>query len=201
MVHVGEAAYFRKVYGDAFSHDVVLMEGVNSPITRRLTRSYRWIGASKSLGLVLQPRAPERGTVHAKIVHSDLSPEEFREAWTKVPRRIRWFIALLSPVIGLRLRFGSREAIARRLTLDDQPTQEEALSWSPEAAALNGAILDARDIRLLEHLEGILDQPATQVRSVAVVYGAEHVRALLHALTGRRGYFAEKTEWLTVFGV
>jgi hypothetical protein len=29
MVHIGEAEFYREVYGDAFAHDVALVEGVN----------------------------------------------------------------------------------------------------------------------------------------------------------------------------
>ena len=41
MVHLGTPEYFKAAYDDAFAHDVVLVEGVNSPIVRRMTRSYR----------------------------------------------------------------------------------------------------------------------------------------------------------------
>lgn len=60
MIHVGEAAFYDQVYRDAFSHDVALVEGVRSPVTRYLTRSYRWIGggsASSSSRLTRRRRA------------------------------------------------------------------------------------------------------------------------------------------------
>ena len=43
MVHVGEEQFYRETYDEAFSHDVVLVEGFRSPVGRNLTRSYRWI--------------------------------------------------------------------------------------------------------------------------------------------------------------
>src|SRR5665213_2679733 len=92
MVHTGEADFYRKVYEDAFAHDVVLVEGVRSPIVRHITRSYRWFIGSKRLGLSLQPPNPKPDTVHAKIIHADLSAREFDLAWAKVPLWIRWLI-------------------------------------------------------------------------------------------------------------
>jgi hypothetical protein len=41
MVHIGEAGFYEAVYADALGHDIVLLEGVRSPITTRVTRSYR----------------------------------------------------------------------------------------------------------------------------------------------------------------
>jgi len=54
MIHVGEPSFFKAVYEDACDHDVILIEGVHSPIVRRITRTYRWIGEEKRLNLVVQ---------------------------------------------------------------------------------------------------------------------------------------------------
>src|SRR5687768_3511227 len=80
MVHVGEEAFYRQVYEDAFGQDVVLVEGVRSPVTRNATRSYRWIDFDR-LGLVLQPRTPAQEDVRARIVHADLTADEFHREW------------------------------------------------------------------------------------------------------------------------
>ena len=84
MVHVGEPAFFARVYRDAFNHDTALVEGINSPIGHRITRSYRWITGAKRLGLIVQPRYPEPRDVHAKIIWADLSATEFATVWRSV---------------------------------------------------------------------------------------------------------------------
>jgi|GEM_PF-4911570 len=43
MIHVAAASFYDAVYTDAASHDVVVCEGLKSPVARRLTRAYRWI--------------------------------------------------------------------------------------------------------------------------------------------------------------
>ena len=146
MVHVGEASFFQSVYDDAFSHDVAFVEGIKSPIVRRITRSYRWIEGSKGMGLTVQPSYPLRQNVHARIIQADLSEEEFANAWRQVPVWLRAFIFVTAPALGARHRwFASRETLADGLSLDDLPRRQETLSWTPETAALNQAILNARD--------------------------------------------------------
>ena len=109
MVHVGEAEFFQRVYDDAFDHDVVLYEGVRSPIVRNITRAYRWIGV-KRLGLVIQPRTaghPGR----AREVHADLDSEEFKAVWRLVPLWFRVFVHAFAPLTALTARFTlSRDA-------------------------------------------------------------------------------------------
>ena len=39
MVHVGEPDFYRNVYKDACDHDIVLIEGINSPIIPSAERS------------------------------------------------------------------------------------------------------------------------------------------------------------------
>ena len=107
MVHVGEPAFYEATYADALRHEVVLIEGVRSPITTRVTRSYRWLVGSQAMaGLVVQPRFPTEGG-RARIVHADLTAEEFAREWATVPLWLRATIYVLAPLIGLQRRWFS----------------------------------------------------------------------------------------------
>jgi hypothetical protein len=199
MIHVGEHQFFQAVYDDAFSHDVVLVEGVRSPITRRLTRSYRWIEGSKRLNLCVQPPYPRPPLANVTVVHADVSQDEFSTIWRTVPLWLRAACYVVPPLIGLRYRWlETRETLARRLPMDDLPRREETLSWEPETAALTDAIVTARDKHLLKRISEQLDQP-DEARRVAVVYGAAHMRAVVRALADSHGYYAREAAWLTVF--
>jgi hypothetical protein len=200
MTHVGEPDFFQKVYADAFSHDVVLVEGVRSPIVRRITRSYRWIKGSKRMNLVIQSAFPSQANSHARIVHADLSGEEFAQLWRNVPLRVRAFVFVAAPLIGLRRRwFGTRTSLAKGQSLDDLPDRKEILRFHPETIALTEAVIHARDARLVARLGEELDNPTTGAQRLAIVYGAGHMRAVLRELLQRRGYRVEKGEWLTIF--
>lgn len=198
MVHVGEAGFFEKVYADAFAHDAVLTEGVRSAIGRHLARSYRWIESSR-LGLIVQPPFPAADSVSARVVHADLAGAEFDAEWRRVPLYLRLLMILAAPAMGLWLRwFASRESIGRRLGIDDYRSRDETLSWNPEHGALFHSILDARDIRLVETLRTELDRADKAKRTLAIVFGAAHMRAVFGEL-GRRGFRSVESEWLTIF--
>lgn len=198
MLHVGEAEFYDVTYRDALDHDVVFLEGVRSPITTRVTRSYRWLVGSKAMaGLVVQPRFPRDGA-SARIVHADLSTEEFTREWRTVPIWLRAAIYVLAPLIGLQRRYSSRTRLARGMSCDDQPSMSELLAMSPETGALTQAVTHARDRRLLEKLAGELDGHG-EPRRLAVVYGAAHMRAVVREITGARDFFVEATEWRSVF--
>ena len=84
---------------------------------------------------------------------------------------------------------------------EDQPTLAELLAMTPETGALTQAILHARDERLLERLRGELDPERGGARSIAVVYGAMHMRAVVRELTTKRGFFVAGAEWRTILGL
>ncbi len=202
MVHIGEAEFFETVYADAFSHDIALVEGVNSPVVKRITRSYRWINASRTFSLVVQPAYPEQADCHAKIVRTDLSAEEFAKLWGTIPYWLRMFVYVVAPLMGLWIRwFGSRKTLAMNLTLEDLPRRGEILAFSPETAALNRVIIDARDARLVERICEYVENSEPMIHRISVVYGAQHMRAVLQELTKRYDYRVRNAEWLTVFPI
>jgi len=200
MVHIGEPEYFETVYADAFAHDVAIVEALRSPISRRITRSNRWIEGSPALNLVVQPRYPPPGSCRAGIIEADLSGEEFAAVWREVPLWLRALVYVVTPAIGAQRRwFGTRERLAKGLSFDDLTSRDEWLNWDPETAALDRAILHARDVRLLEILNEQLGDPAPDPRRVSVVYGARHMRAVVRELKQTRIYHVERGDWLIVF--
>jgi hypothetical protein len=200
MLHIGEPAFYKAVYADAFSHDVVLAEGVNSPVGWHLTRSYRWISQSR-LGLIVQPPYPAPEAVRAKIIRADLTPAEFEVQWGKIPLRLRLLCFFLAPIVGLRLRwFGTRESIAAHAEFEDLQSRRELLFWNPDAALFLHSIGGARDARIIEHLANELDRPVSEPRRLAAVYGAFHIRAVLAELR-RRGFHVVEARWETVFAL
>jgi hypothetical protein len=202
MVHVGEVEFFETVYADAFSHDITFVEGIDSPVVRRIARSYRWINASSTLRLVVQPAYPNQSDCRARIIRADLSTEEFAELWATIPIWLRINAYIVAPLIGLWMRwFGSRDALAKNLALDDLPRRDETLAFNPETAALDRVILDARDTKLVKRICEYVENSESTSSRISVVYGAQHIRALLRELRNRYDYRVNNTEWLTVFRV
>jgi hypothetical protein len=103
------------------------------------------------------------------------------------------------PILALSLRWsGTRESLAATAELEDRKSAREILGWNPAVGALSRTILEVRDRRLLEHLAAILAEPSDEGRSVAVVYGAAHMRAVLRELR-RRGFQVVDSGWFEIF--
>ena len=202
MAHVGEEQFYRETYADAQAHDIIFIEGVHSPISTRITRSYRWlVGSRRLLGLIVQPRFVVADS-RARIVHADLTQHEFEAEWRGVPLWLRLAVYLLSAVVGLQRRMNySRARLAKDMSCDDQPTMRELLAMSPETGALARPILEARDERLIERLRAELNSSEAQPQDLAIIYGARHMRAIVRELTHNRDFVVRGSEWRTIFSM
>ena len=201
MVHVAEPGFYAQVFDEAYKADIILTEGINTSVVRRLTRVYRFMATQRS-GLVLQSSADPKSAPD-RTRRADLPPEEFVALWKKLPLWQRTLASVASPLVGLRNRWGlNRRKLARNLEMDDLPDRQTRLSWSPVTQAFDTAILHARDARLLEVLtEEVARAPNGD--SLAVVYGAqlkvdegEDKEEDLAAITGRlsRAFPEKKAE-------
>lgn len=182
MVHVGEEKFYNETYDEAFSHDVVLVEGVRSAVGRNLTRSYRWLNF-ESLGLIRQPKTPSQDTVSALIVRADLTTDEFHHEWRKVSKFLRAAFLIGAPLYGVYRRFfATREGLAMKMCLEDRQSADEILNWSPAFELVDHSIIHARDKRLLECMTAELNSTNGSDKRIAIVYGARHMRAVLREL-------------------
>jgi hypothetical protein len=197
MIHIGQASFYRDVHADALQHDVVLTEGVRSPITRLITSSYRWINKNK-LGLVVQPRITHASDGKARIVHADLSTDEFHQEWRKLPLWLKLLVAIFAPLVGIHRRlFATRESLAKAMEEEDLLSSEEILNLDPRFAALRRTILRVRDQRLIEKLGEELDREADRPQTIAIIFGAGHMRAILAELK-RRNFRTVGATWQMV---
>lgn len=194
MTHAADARFYDQVWADAFAHDVALVEGVASPVVGRITRVYRW-SAGGRLGLKVQPRWPTAADGYpARIVHADITGTEFDRAWCEIPGATRLALGAGAMALGLWWRLSlSRERLVPLLACDDLPRREALMSWSPETAALDAAILDLRDRRLVERLGDEIDAAGREARRIAAVYGAANVAAA--GGLRRRGFAIVESAW------
>ncbi|AUI63928.1 hypothetical protein [Amycolatopsis sp. BJA-103] len=197
MVHIGTQAYFDTVRRQANECDVVVAEGVGDakPVSR-LTASYRLAARNKRLGLVVQDL--KAGTFTVPTVRPDLDGPGFTEGWRRVPLGDRLMMSVLAPALGVFLRgFGTRGMLARFLTVDDEDD-----SWVESAEAMpefDDLISVSRDKLLVDALAGLHEQRHHEPGTIGVVYGAEHMRAVVRELRARFGYVVRDAEYVTVF--
>jgi len=194
MVHVADPGFYAAVRQAAAAHDFVLTEGIDAPVVRRLTASYRWINVAR-LGLALQSRGMF-DDLGERAIRADLSGAEFEALWQKAPLGLRLFAGVGFPAYGLWQRYAAtRASLAGAMDQDEVPDRDTVLSWGKHSAPFFHAVLVARDARLCSVLRHLL-QGKGQGADIAVVYGAGHMPAASKALR-ERGYRATESEWLT----
>jgi hypothetical protein len=201
MIHLAEAAFYAEVEARLRSScDLVVAEGVGegSPGAEALVASYRRLEGHERLGLVVQNI--DYAALGLPVVCPDMSGAQFEAGFRQLPLKERALVATVVPAMTAAMRLvGTRRWLARHLALEDLVSEGE------EAAAdfwpgLDDLVLRRRDRLLIRTLtdfhRGYTGRTGTF--TIAVVYGARHMRAASEALSGL-GYHAADAEWLTVF--
>ena len=199
MIHVGAQEFYEEVTERLADCDVILLEGVRSWSTPVITSSYRYMVRKRSLGLVLQHDHMQLQHLNAKLVRADVAGKAFSTKFRALPLWLRMVVYVYAPIYGYGLRWTmTREKLAKRLGTEDRKRRED-VSDHEDVEKFIAVLLDWRD----EHLIGIIEQhrrePANAAGCIGIVYGAQHMRAVLRHLIGRLGYRVAKAEWVTVF--
>ena len=198
MIHVADPDFYAEVTRRLEDCDLILYEGVKSPTTSLLTASYRFFAESPRLGLVLQ-HSMKLTHLRDRLVHADVSGEEFETRWSQLALWLRLLVPLAAPVYGYYMRyFATRSDVARHLGMNLRKSRDEILTddWMDDLADV---LVTWRDRRLLDVIEQERLRPENRGAAIAVVYGASHMRAVLKHLVVEQGYRVEEAEWATVF--
>ncbi|MGI5129189.1 hypothetical protein ACQEVB_20455 [Pseudonocardia sp. CA-107938] len=194
MLHVGPPEFFAAVSDLLRRHDLVVAEGVRGGrAVTTLTSAYAGAAGNPRLGFVVQPQ--EMVEVGRPVIRPDMDGAEFDRHWNAVDLGERLITSVGAPAVGWWMRtFATRAQIARQMALDDGVLVDVDADES-QVRALFG---DRRDALLAAALTAIHDERSTEQITVAVVYGAMHVRPAVTALR-RLGYVVRHAEWLRVF--
>lgn len=202
MIHLATPAFYADVMARLAGCQLIVAEGGRgagkTAPGQALTLIYRLSGHARRWGLVTQRLALNE--LGVPIVRPDMDGDQFRRGWRRLPVLVRLGAWVLAPAYGVGLLvFGSRAFLARRLgSSEDLPTREDELGYG-RFDPLAEMLVDDRDGLLVRALDGIYQQRSQEPISVAIVYGAGHMPAVVRYLAGRYGYRATSAEWLTVF--
>lgn len=199
MVHMADPAFYEEIARRLDDCDLVLCEGIRSPIVSLLTSSYRFFEKNPRIGLVCQGKM-KLDHLEGRLVHADVSGESFDRRWSELAIWARLTVLLAAPLYGLYLRyFGTRAKVARSLNLNLRQSRMEILSVHEDYTKAKDVILDWRDRHLLDVIEEYRSSNQTRDISIGVFFGAGHVKAVVHHLVGKHGYRIAQAEWVTVF--
>jgi hypothetical protein len=200
MIHVAAPRFYSAVQARLTECDSILVEGVNSRYGGILTLSYRTIPFARRLGLVYQGDALDLRPSRDRLVHADLDRAEFEKGWRQVPLHLRLLLLVLAPLVGLyMLFFGTRDLIAHCAEFNDLPSRDEVLMYDRDVDAIEDALTGQRDARLVETIKRMCNEAADKPTTVGILFGAQHMRAVIRYLTERQNYQVAKAERITVF--
>ncbi len=200
MIHVGSREFYAEVRRRLLACDLILAEGVDTSKANLLTLSYRIVKRIKRMDLVTQREGLKLADLKSRILSSDMAGRAFNEHWSALPLKLKAQLCLFVPVYVVYLFFfGTRETIAEHIALEDLPAREELL-WQDESLnKLDDLLIDIRDRALIQHIETLhRDQPQDK-QTVAILYGAAHMRNVVGFLRHKLNYRITNAEWITVF--
>jgi len=198
MIHIGSRPYYQSVRTQVDACDLAVVEGVGrSRVSSLLSMSYRIARFRRGSGLVVQDLGPDSFGI--PVVHVDISGDEVRRGWRQVPLLDRLGLWCVIPVLALAmLVVGPRRFITWTMrAVEHGPERDEQDAESP-MPELDELMSHRRDRLLLDALADLHEQRRHEDITIAVVYGAEHIPAVVRGLTGRYGYVTRAGEFLTV---
>lgn len=200
MLHVASPAFYLDVAERLGGVDLIVAEGGNGPSRAgdRLTSSYRMMAADQSLGLVVQDL--DFDALGIPVIRPDPAGYQFDTRWQTVPRWQRTAMHTIgSSVTAAQRLLGSRflQQGLSHMSLDDLPSQTEILTSDP-LPDVERVVLSERDELLVAALNKVHQQRSHEAITVAVVYGARHMRAVVNQFSRPLDYVVHGGDWLTV---
>ncbi|GAB3825043.1 hypothetical protein ACFPIJ_64005 [Dactylosporangium cerinum] len=193
MVHIGRADFYAAVAERLRQCDLIVAEGYDGPSSTG--RAYR-------IALRLTRQRGRGRLVHQDIDYAALGvPVVWPERIFRDTRRrdrmplLAWLdLVVLVPYLTVTMAVGGTRWLLRR---HFEISDDSEVRFSREF--LTKWIVHDRDRELIEALTEIHRTRADDPIDVAVVYGAGHLPAVVHALAGTLGYRPRRGgEWLTV---
>jgi hypothetical protein len=194
MIHLADKAFFDFVKVQALKCDLILTEGVKSKSAPIIASAYSFAGKSKRLNLSVQPKI-----ISDKCLNIDISETEFDASFSAMTLKTRFLILTLAPLYGLCLKFfASRHYIATRQGIEIEKSRNEILEDSSDWDEAFELLVDKRDKIIIRNIRKILVEKRSDTDDIAIVYGAEHMRAILHYLINAEEYQVVSSQWVDV---
>lgn len=203
MAHIARPEFYRQVRQRLDACDLIIAEGVNggSWRLRVLLSSYRFIPRRRRNGVIRQ----DYGTLlppGVPVVCPDATSDEVLADMRELPRWEYLLLLVAAPVVGLVLTVRGPGVIFLRQPDTEvriRPTRVGVRMPERDHNEFDRVMLARRDRMLVEELGRIHEDRRREPITVAVVYGAAHMRTVYAELLVTYGYRPLEPEWLTVF--
>lgn len=200
MIHIGSPGFYEKISEHLQRSDAIIHEGVVSHKASIIFRVQRILARFNNDGLVHQSEGIDLHPLRDRLIHGDVSMATFDQEWRSIPLWVRGLLQAVLPFAAIYLAMtGTKRTIARVLAMDDLPSREEVLDDSVISSEVDRLVLDVRDTKLLDSINRCFHERRAEPATVAILYGAAHMRAVIRFITGKLGYRAVSSEWVIVF--
>ena len=150
--------------------------------------------------MITQQEGLDLTDIRDKILKADIKGDHFDENWRGQSIWFRLMIYLFAPVyIAYFALFGTRQLIAEHIAMEDLESTDEILLSDKNTDRLQDILLKDREAIIVKYISDVLLQNAGEVKTVAIVYGAVHMRKIVYYLDEIQGFRITNSEWLTVF--
>lgn len=187
MIHVALPQFYEQVTCRLGTCDLVVAEGADAP-------SSTGRAAVAALRLTRQPRAGSlvwQAIDYAALGVPTVWPESRKSGSSRIMARIDWWLDLVFMVpffTIVMLASGRQWLLTQHFEVNDLSEVRVRM--------FSKVIIDERDEELIRHLDRIHEERHDEPITVAVVYGAGHMPAVIRALA-RLGYRPRSATWLT----
>lgn len=198
MIHIAEPKFYKEVSARLNKCDLILYEGVKGKTSSWITKAYLQMLKNPKHGLVSQKTMSIKH-LKERLIHADVDGFELDQKWKKLSFFNRIILPFFAPLIGIYLRwFGTRQLLASYMNVELLKARDEVLV-DDDTNERNELIINWRDKHLIEIMDAEINKAIGNKKSIGIVYGARHMRAVIKHLTLTRGYRPEKSEWILVF--
>jgi len=195
MMHVASEAFFLDVRERANACDHVLIEGVRSPKAAQVV-PYKKVAKGVKNGLYLQSWYHNREAC-PEWENADIDRDEFDKLLARTPLWVRMLFFVARFILPIYIR-NAADLIRRTHSIEDNHSREDRGYDLEESfgSAFSHLIMTRRDQILAQRCDQLISE--RKVKSIAVIWGAAHVRVLVRHLIYKQGYSIRAMEWMTL---
>lgn len=191
MVHVAERSFYDEVASRARGCQLIVAEGTPS----RYAPAQVWMARIRADRLADQLTALDLEALGVPLRWEETPADPAESPARRIAERVADPVA----AVALRLlgRYGSPLGLPSLEQADDHDDR-----WADPGSRLgrifDSAVLHQRDERLVQVLGELVRDRPEWAATIAVIYGAAHIPAVVDYLTEQLGYRVDHAEWLIV---
>lgn len=196
MCHIGSKEFYQDVMKEMDKCDKILYEGVRVKGAKFMT----YEKVAKRLGLTAQYHEVEMKKYKEKLIHADFDEQKAQEEWGKVAWTERFAFKVFTPIFfTIAPFFLNKRKFAKLLKNDNELVDYDPLK-DDKPDSLDLFMLKKREDVIFQEVDKIMQNDNGEIKRIGILYGAGHMRNVIHYLKTKYKFKMKDSWFLTVFG-